>query len=310
MDIHYFLLDTKCANRIISYVRNGPVKTRSSTQTITSSCRLWQTIFMIMDVFQIRYPIFSRLLSFCGDSTSTQMEPDLYKIIYLMHRVYHKITTDSTSRLFHLVAMNNPTALPIIPIMTIKSIYAQVGKLYPMCIYLDPRRYPDVYESHMGGVGMINHYFTIFFDGENYWLNSSYGSDYVCIPQKTFQLVPELFDLFCVAIAKTPSDRTKIDQDAIHSFFTLYFLQGGMRKRVDEDSVEADPTRWSEWIIPESGRESEIKVYTNNKYGFSVGWIETYQTELHAIMTSSDTFKGLKQKKYSRRKILCSSAKK
>ena len=143
------------------------------------------------------------------------------------------------------------------------------GNTY-MCIYID-----HVQMS-------IIHYFTVI---NGMYLNSSYCSDYVCVPQYTTRLVRSEFVRFVNAL-NTPGN----DENYIGEFYKKYFLSGNLGVACDYDG---DPSlRFKKWS-PNEGNVREIACITQNMYrskircGIMINYEELVSQSLQSSMKYS-----------------------
>jgi hypothetical protein len=127
--------------------------------------------------------------------------------------------------------------------------------------------YMCIYDPENQGVGSIIHYFTIIRDGNTYYLNSSYGSDDVCVPQYTTELDIDEFDDLCSGLPELT--------DTAKDLYTNYFLIKNLRKRINNNTTEAYPNLKSKWISPKQGIETELNSLVK---GYHVGLIKNYET--------------------------------
>lgn len=155
--------------------------------------------------------------------------------------------------LYNIVYLN-------IPVNTIKiSSFNDIEELpinqnYYMCVYNETNQ----------GYGSIIHYFTIIRkDKDTYYLNSSYGSDNVCVPQYSTKLDVNEFNALC-------NELTEYSK----YLYTKYFLIKNLKKRYNNNNIEANTTLKSKWIPPAEGIKKEIKLLGK---GYSIGYIKDYQ---------------------------------
>ena len=275
-DFKRFLLNAPCINKTVAFLIKG-VQTRNSFQRQTSSCKLWQLRLMLLYRFGRDSNLFSKILWFCDRQGFglTQMHHDTYAPLQYIQNVITYITTNyltpekKYTYLYSLIGLNNPAVTPpMTQIHSMDDLMMIPYVLYPLCLYVNkPIDQPEL------AIGMIAHFFTVFRDETHYYLNSSYGSDYVCIPQQTITFLPADFTALCVILGKEPVSRTKEDIAYLTHLLTIFFLKNGMRKRVNSNTVDEYPALFPEWITPDQGRKKEIEqIYTVNKYSYSVGW--------------------------------------
>lgn len=303
-DFKRFLLHAPCINKIVAFLSEG-VKTRNAFQRQTSSCKFWQLRLMLLYLFGRESNLFSKLLSFCDKQgfgqTAMNLETHapLQQIKAMIAHINRHIYTPDRkpTYLYSLVGLNSPMVTP-----PMKTIYSMEDLpmvpyvLYPLCLYVN-KPVSDLQSA----IGMIAHFFTVFRDETHYYLNSSYGSDYVCIPQQTVTFLPADFTALCALLGKEPVNRTEQDTAILTQLLSAFFLKGGMRKRVNSDTVEEYPALLPEWIMPDQGRKKEMEqIYTVNRYSYSVGWMTAYETELHNVFTAMQQQGGYRKKQIRR----------
>lgn len=163
-----------------------------------------------------------------------------------------------------LIYLNNPLPREIELCYSARQL--KRGNTY-MCIYID-----NVQMS-------IIHYFTVI---DGMYLNSSYCSDYVCVPEYTTRLVRSEFVRFVNAL-NTPGN----DEDYIAEFYQKYFLSGNLGVACD---YENDPSlRFKKWS-PNEGNAREIAYITQNLFrsnircGIMINYEELVSQSLQSSM--------------------------
>lgn len=274
MELLDLFRNSECVNWIVKHVRESKTYiTRSEFSKQTASCRVWQLVSMVMEA-RCTPSLIQYINSYCK---SQNMSKPVKKVLSEISKLIDTIITLKTP-LYRIILENIPLpfdgTMGIQPIQAIEQLECQPAKYYPMCIYIDTA-------SHGG----ILHYFTIVFDGTTYFLLSSYGSDYVHVPQYITPLNPALFNDFCVLIQVPFDERASHERytSVVTEFVTTYFLSNGVRKRHDEDTVEENPKLKSKWIEPEKGMMAELDVFLKHPSTFSVGYIRGYDTEIQRI---------------------------
>jgi hypothetical protein len=249
MDVDFLMrntdLMTQVSSDIISYNSEYVVKTRSQTEKSTSSCRMWQLILAILD----------NLDEFCIQKygrgvkeiiTSGYGSNEYYDLLTNINFILENIK--SNSLLNSLIYLNqyidgsiinyDPETMPL-----------QLGKNY-MCIYIE-----SVNNS-------ILHYFNVIqtLEGE-YYMNSSYGSEYVCVNQYTTPLSPHEFISFINAL-----NNPDTDEEYIEHFFNTFFLAKNIGTFYTKDDYEGDRKKRFEMLVPLQGNKNETNVVTMNRY--------------------------------------------
>jgi hypothetical protein len=291
MELLDLFQDPGCMNWVMMHIREPKAyMTRSVWSTQTISCRVWQLVSMVMEARCTSSDI-HELQSYCihpHESESVQ------RVLVDIKRIMDIVMTEKTP-LYSIITENRPRRYDgrcgIQPIHAIEELSCRPNTFYPLCIYTDDAEY-----------GGILHYFTIVYDGTTYFSLSSYGSDYVHVPQYISKVDPHLFNEFCVMITIPVQYRPLIGSRynrVISHFITTHFLSHGTPKRYDEDTVESNPALKSKWLEPEKGMEMELDVFLKNQYTFSVGYIHGYDTEIQRIIASSK-FAGKKRRSWRR----------
>ena len=143
--------------------------------------------------------------------------------------------------------------------------------------------------------GVIDHYFIIVNRNRDYSIISSYGSDYVKVPQIEIPL--DLIDLDNVINAF--NDAEKSDRDSIiTNFLQKYFLSNGETNYFRDDDSFTKPKILK--YVPEEGAKLEIENYLiPNKFKFY--YFPTFINSINDI-TESIILGGNKHKKTRRNK--------
>jgi hypothetical protein len=143
-----------------------------------------------------------------------------------------------------VIYLNQPEAEYVEPYDP-NTMQLQMGNNY-LCIYVDD-----------GKMGSIIHYFTIIKTGdEKYYLNSSYGSNNVRVPQYTTPLVVDEFINFVAALNDPAGD------EYVDYFYRKYFLVGNLGTI---SITELDNGKYAyEELTPEEGNVREIKSITGD----------------------------------------------
>ncbi len=244
MDIDFLLSNTdaltQVSNDIITYHSEFGVKTRSQVQAATSSCRMWQLILAILDNLESNGHGIKELIT-AGYGT------DEYNA--LIANISVVLDNIQDNRILNSLIYLNQFVRGAIENYDPESMSLELGNNY-MCVYIE------------GVSRSILHYFTVIqtATGE-YYLNSSYGSDYVCVNQYTTPLVPDEFIRFVRAI-----NYPNTDEEYISEFFNKYFLSGNIGTYYSKDDYEEDPSLRFAKMEPSEGNEKEAEVVTKNIY--------------------------------------------
>ena len=264
------LLNDPYINEIIrklNICENKIIRTRDQFKRSTSSCRVWQLKFSV---------IYYYFMNLGLDDTKIN---EICEIISFFLN-----NSDINNTLSKIIHFNKATTYNIVPI-TSYDILSNNGtdtQLYYMCVY-----------NTMLGSGSILHYFTIIRIGDTYYLNSSYGSDHVCVPQYTTELDMIEFYGFCENLMN------KTNPEIITYFFQKYFLKGNLKKRYDENTTNEIPSLKSKWIDVNNGIQREIDYYFIPTNNYSVGLLPNYNKLTYELIQS---FRGIPHLRGGKRK--------
>jgi len=240
-------------NNMIEYINlcmDKIIKTRNQKLRSTSSCRLWQFKFMLIYIYNKLTK--NKILK---NINSIDIITD--DLLYLCGLISETINSKSKLNINDLILNNNiDYALPIDNIIELKN----PDNLYCMCIYSNN----------------IIHFFTIFVIDDKYYINSSYSSEFVCVPQYTIRLNKSEFNSFCIGL---PQKNTQI----IKFFFKKYFLKNNLKIRYDENNLNNNPSLRSKWIAPSKGIYNEIDLILNSSNIFYVGWLKYYSLYIQEL---------------------------
>jgi len=199
------------------------------------------------------------------------------------------------SRNIHNFLLNNPSAFPyeIIEQENIQYFFSPRNhiKMFTMGLVNiknnNKSEYPD---------GVIDHYFIIVSRDRKYYIISSYGSDYVRIPQ--IEILLDLADLDNVINAF--NDAEKSDRNSIiTNFLKTYFLSNGEINYFRDDDSFSKPKMIT--YVPEEGVKLELENYLiPNKFKFY--YFPTFINSINDVMKSI-ILGGNKHNKTRRNKI-------
>ena len=269
------ILNNKCINRLAASLLDK-IKKRSNSEKGIVGCKYWQLMYMILYEYVNINPI--KPIDFCN--------PEYNSELLFLSKIYNKILKDK-SALYRVVVDNEliPSGLDveIIHINDISDIPNNSDQTnYCMCIYTD-----DPFIQSTRKIGQILHYFTIIKEN-GYWINSSYGSNYVCIPQYTTKLIIEEFNDFCKNIQ---------EKSNISEFMIKYFLSGGIEKPYNENNIEGNSKLKFKMLLPDEGQQKELNYYLNNSATFKVGWIKNYEKEVRKIVRENYSLRNSTRKR-------------
>ena len=225
------------------------IRSRNQVIRSTSSCRFWQFRLGIINYYIKNYSLF-----FENESLIMDLCNIVNSFIYDSHHI--------NTPLYNIVVYNQP--LNVTPIYSIKDLYSNYSIIQPF--------YMGIYDPN----NIIIHFFTIIRLGETYYLNSSYGSEFVCVPQYTLELHIEEFNTFCYNLANKIPD--------FQTFYEKYFLKNNMKVRYNSNNIDIDKTLKSKYILEEEGISKEIKLIFESKNNYYVGLINNYETNIESLI--------------------------
>ena len=248
------------------------IKTRNQLLRTTSSCRLWQLFYCVCDLF----------LSDGKDIENTKIQQEICNIIY------NRILKNKGSDFYNLIVNNIPNKLTDKITTRTEFINTSNVKTYYCCINI-PQEKP----------GYIYHYFNLVCYHGSYYINNSYSSDYICVPQyvKILSGGLEEFLQFCEMLP-----RSRYNEDAkifSEKFIRKYFLETLLSKGYDEDTIEEEPKY--KFLIqgPEEGKQKEINAILDNMYDFVVSIIPSYEEKVKSFFP--EDLKGGRRRRRKRK---------
>jgi hypothetical protein len=263
------------------------ILTRETLKRSTSSCKFWQlklNILCLVDIYYFNNEIYYYLIN---DSIKPLSLP--YVVSYDCNKIGNLFS--NTTKLeninkdfYDVIYINNPISDVVLPINNINNIdelllladpdYYTYGnsQIFSLCIYPKTK-----------GWGSINHFFTLIVKDDKYYINSSYGSDYVCIPQYTTEINSAEFNNFCRVISNLNDNENK---QIFVDFFQKFFLKGGLKLREVtndlDDMTSEERKNIHKFRSIEAGKNAEIEFYFNPAFNnsFEVGLIKNYKSNL------------------------------
>ena len=257
------------------------ILTRGAHKRVTSSCKFWQLKLNILSLLDDSRYFNSDIYNYLVDDSILPLPlPDniSYKCNNISEIFLNTVLLKNTN-FYKVIYNNNPISDALLQIDNIDELpLTDIEYTYGDCQVFSLCIYPDLQQN-----GTICHFFTLITKDNRYYINSSYGSDYVCIPQYTTEISRDEFNQFCLAVSNI-SDET--NKSIFVDFFNKYFLKGGFQKRL----ISSDPDDWSseerkqmsEYLPIEAGKSAEINFYFNPvfNYKFNIALIKNYKSEL------------------------------
>ena len=243
-------------------------KTRGST--FLHSCYTWQLYFHIMSQY-VQTVYHTDMATLCDRNTFTPLTDSDMEQIELIRR--HCINEHKKVQTF--ISYNSPR--DVTPIERLADLPVQENLVYKLCFYNPTRR-----NVFVPSYGTIIHYFSVFLHQKQFYITSSYGSSFVCIPPYTTRVKPDIFDEFCQLLRKPVANRSRRENISITTFVKYHFLQDGI-DIPEQVAVEEDDE--SQTAVPAAvGMEKEAEVYTQSE--IHVGWMAMYD---ELVQESIDT---------------------
>jgi hypothetical protein len=260
--------------------------TRDKTKKMTISCRLWQLILCLLDIAQnngydIRGLIQYYKRDFSNDADYAGYYYDTFRKIGNLVAL-----AKGNDVINSLVFDNQPMPEYVMPYDP-ETMPLELGKNY-MCIYVE------------GEPRSINHYFTVIkVSDEEYYLNSSYGSDFVCVPQYTTRITADEFIRFIPALNNPDEDEYVI------AFYKKFFLKGNLGKTTEIENRKTVKRQYED-IKPDDGNIRETAVITTNVYRDRIrcGIMPQYNSIVEALFIENIYHVGGKKKHIRRRKTI------
>lgn len=279
------LNDESLINEYVKYLKNciQDVITRSKEKANTIACRLWQ-------------------LEYCIFTIVYNTRPDLIRnatYLYNLCKHFINIFTSTSSKLYRFIAQNSLS--PNLSLLCYRTDEANFKEHITrninsyLCIYGINKITNQI---HPGGVV---HYFTIIKNNEEYYITSSWGSSYICVPYSITILTINEFYTFCHNLrshAVNPNN-SAITQE-LTNFMIKYFLHNPIPIRFSEEDIEFQPELRNKYIPPEYGLRRELEYVLNNSLmNFDVAIVSNYE---ELVMEALPRSVGGKKIKYSRSK--------
>ena len=259
------------------------VLTRGAQKRATSSCKFWQLKLNLLCLLDDNQYFNNDIYQYLINNAIPEL-PLPYDVSYKCSTISDLFLNTANLRgttLYKIVYNNTPIRDGLMPITSISQLpqndseYSYSNnetQVYSLCIY------PDGEEP-----GNIFHFFTLISKDNKYYINSSYGSEYVCIPQYTTEIDVEIFNRFCQTLLNINDENNKI---FFINFLNKYFLQGGYQQRLItsdyDDWTREDRQQMHKYLPLEIGKNEEINVYFNPRfnYKFNIGLIKSYKSDL------------------------------
>jgi len=288
-EIIELLKNESLINEYVKYLKNciQDVITRSKEKANTIACRLWQ-------------------LEYCIFTIVYNTRPDLIRnarYLYNLCKHFINIFTSTSSKLYRFIAQNSLS--PNLSFLCYRTDEANFKEHITRNITRNINSYLCIYGIdkitnliHPGGVV---HYFTIIKNNEEYYITSSWGSSYICVPYSITILTINEFYTFCHNLRSHAVDpNNSVVTQELTNFMIKYFLHNPIPIRFSEEDIEFQPELRDKYIPPEEGLRREIEYVLNNSLmNFDVAIVSNYE---ELVMEALQTSVGGKKIKYNRSK--------
>ena len=268
-----------------TFYYDEPVFTRKQTKENTSSFRIWQ----------LKYILLCEYINYCY-LNKINIQP-----LTLVDKIYKTILNSKGTIFYKMIVLGEVIPEEIIQINSFNDIISSSQKPlvddiinYCLCIY---------------NTEGISHFFTIIYHEGKYYLNSSYGTDNICIPQYTTELNIDEFNYFIFSLNNLKDDTN----NNFEIFFNKYFGKNGLSVEYSEEALESNPKKKHSVISTDEGLAKEISNFLSSEGIYHVGLIKNYQIYIYKYI--DDYFKikktgGMPKKKTKKSKIKKSKTKK
>ena len=276
-------------------LNNNMIITTTKTKLSSTSCRMWQLLYIILYEWFSRDPIdmvilMTKTYQIPVDISQYEMINNVKTSIEIIKN--NEIKDKSIDILNRILFKNdnlntNGDDAIFQNIFNIDDFNHPVDKngIYNYCLCLNFQQIPDGSTS----IGKIVHFFTIVHKKNNeedqWYLNSSYGSDYVKVPQYSTLLDIEEFQIFLDYINR----ESDIDESTFSKLFIKYFLANQKEWYKDKIDTEDICTPWyncAKMLTDFSTDNNELKYIVDNDYltYLCVSWIKPYSNIIKEIV--------------------------
>jgi hypothetical protein len=259
-------------SKLLFHIAKSKPLTRSSKNLATVSCRIWQFTFCMLTILKKYIDIniihseftteYNQFIELCKNICN-----QIIDIRYRHNDIYK-------TQIFNLLFMSNPNEM----VMNYSSVdQLHYGNNY-MCIH---------------NTRGISHYFTIIklkpgsrskSRVDIFKINSSYGSDYVNIPQYTTLLNIQDLEFLLHALQDTNNNMNSNSRRFISYFYLKYFLQNNIYVPPTIEQIKGKELVSS--YNKKNGPETEINIICNDRLDhiLFIGIIPNYENYLESII--------------------------
>ena len=287
------IVNTKFFYLVIPHLlKNDSIITTTKTKLSTSSCRVWQLLYIVLYQWFLVYP--SQIIHLMSNPYQYPLSKNQIDMIQYIKSTM-EIIKDSPLNIaeiqtLHRVIFQNDNLGTIGNDEYFKNIY-HINDLDDI---LDQNRVSNYclclnFQQILGqtsSIGMIIHFFTLIRHGDQWYLNSSYGSDYVKVPQYTTPLDLNEFQLFLDFIN---NGGTNTPSDEFSKLFIKFFLENQKEWYLEKMDAEDICDPWykcARMLIDLSSQNRELRYLLDNKYlaNLKVSWIKPYSKIIQQLV--------------------------
>jgi hypothetical protein len=277
-ELFTYLIDEKnrfTINKFINAVLPDPSPpTRSQLKMISSGCRYWQLVIGVL--FTLQRQEGYNLVTILEESEETN--PSYNTLVDRCKDIIVNITSENNHDFYDFFFNHDPNSL----VEEYTDATHIVEGINYLCIY----DYDTIENEYI-----ISHYFMIIKRGEQYYLSSSYGSDFVCVPYSTSILNISDFLTFVEAlggISQLISNEEKAAHwTIIQHFYNTYFLKGNLPVRINQYLRDNNPSMFKKikGTRLKQGPEIEFKnVFKNKDTRYFIGIVPRYEKKIKSAI--------------------------
>lgn len=259
-------------------------ETRLSSKISTKGCKYWQLVVSILNILQktslkqylSNQGIYDTIIDILSKGNSLNNQ-EYSKLSNLVKKIYNYIIYNKSSDFYQFFYNNDGNTLVNL-FTTISELQEGINYL---CLY-DKNK--ESQNKH------ISHYFTILRMKGQYYLTSSYGSEFVCVPSNTIKLdILELENLI-KALNNINDNMTNTESlSIIKSFYDTYFFQGNIPISISDDLMNEYGSFLNYLKIGSKltkGPSIEFNYIHKNvsKNTYHIGIIPKYETEVKSYV--------------------------
>ena len=282
------------------------VTTRGSEKILTKSCRGWLCFLILICKFNIETSgkLFEAFVSPTNSEEQHLLISECQLRLYNIFLILYKYDIRRRTSIFYDIYNGNLTEETkpyITPLYSLpeEMLQRELGDHICLCVY-------NISTSE----GSIDHFFNIYYFNGEYYLNSAYGGDIICIPQYTTLLNLDDLNQLCYRIQDLSNEE---NFNFFSAFYDKYFLNNTKYKALylSKNAIDENPQlsiKFPDTLSPEKSKRVLIDEYKNNT-NMRIGWIKDYNELLDEYIkyisggrkTHHNTHKSKRHKNKSKR---------